>query len=356
VGMTNKPITKTSVIVPNYNHARFLRRRIDTILAQTFRDFELILLDDCSTDDSRSILREYASDPRVRIEFNEANSGSSFKQWNKGVRLAQGKYVWIAESDDYANEHFLERLVPMVESDPKMQIAYCRSWCVTEENLVEGSAETHLPGMDHISWTADYHEDGKEVCRKYLVRANIMLNASAVVFRKAGYEQVGGADESMLLCGDWKLWAAMSLTGKVAYLSEPLNSFRFHAGSVRNKSSQGALKVTETLQVVRWILDRVTPSETVLRKTYKTCADLWVPALMSLRVPFSVKRMILQRVRAVDPHPFLRSLRAVPAAAWGLVRNSVWHPILNWTRPIRHSIGLNQASISAALKRNRREP
>src|SRR5580658_382186 len=97
-----------SVIVPNYNHARFLHRRIDTILAQTFQDFELILLDDCSTDESSSILREYGSDARVRLEFNEVNSGSPFKQWNKGVRLAQGKYIWMAESDDYAAPRLLE--------------------------------------------------------------------------------------------------------------------------------------------------------------------------------------------------------------------------------------------------------
>ena len=77
---------RVSVIVPNYNHARFLPKRIESILNQTFQDFELILLDDCSTDDSRSILSSYASDPRVTIEFNKVNSGSTFKQWNKGVR------------------------------------------------------------------------------------------------------------------------------------------------------------------------------------------------------------------------------------------------------------------------------
>ncbi len=80
-----------SVIVPNYNHARFLRQRIDTILAQTFQDFELILLDDCSTDESRTILREYTSDKRVRLEFNEVNSGSPFKQWKKGLEMALRK-------------------------------------------------------------------------------------------------------------------------------------------------------------------------------------------------------------------------------------------------------------------------
>ena len=96
-----------SVVVPNYNHGRFLPQRIDSILGQTFQDFELILLDDCSTDNSRMILSSYAGDPRVRIEFNSANSGSPFKQWNKGVRLARGEYVWIAESDDYAEPRFL---------------------------------------------------------------------------------------------------------------------------------------------------------------------------------------------------------------------------------------------------------
>jgi glycosyltransferase involved in cell wall biosynthesis len=110
---------RVSVAVPNYNHARFLRQRLDTILAQTYQDFELILLDDCSTDESRTILEQYAGDPRARLEFNEVNSGSTFKQWNKGVRLAQGKYVWIAESDDYSDARFLERLVSLFSTSTK---------------------------------------------------------------------------------------------------------------------------------------------------------------------------------------------------------------------------------------------
>src|SRR5215472_4105163 len=108
---------KVSVIIPNYNHARYLQQRIDTVLGQTFQDFEVILLDDCSTDESRSIISEYAKDPRVRTEFNEVNSGSTFKQWNKGVRLARGEYVWIAESDDYADKRFLEKLVYRLDAD-----------------------------------------------------------------------------------------------------------------------------------------------------------------------------------------------------------------------------------------------
>jgi glycosyltransferase involved in cell wall biosynthesis len=118
--MSQEPIPTVSVIVPNYNHARYLRQRIDSVLGQTYRDFEVILLDDCSTDESRSIISEYENHPKVRIELNDKNSGSPFKQWNKGVRLAHGKYVWIAESDDYADERLLERLVSMLEEGPRV--------------------------------------------------------------------------------------------------------------------------------------------------------------------------------------------------------------------------------------------
>src|SRR5712671_4310882 len=138
-----------SVIVPNYNHARFLHRRIDSILGQTLLDFELILLDDCSTDNSRDILTAYAGDSRVRIEFNAKNSGSTFKQWNKGVRLAKGKYVWIAESDDYADEKLLERLVAVLEGDSAIAFAYCRSCAVTEDGQVmKGFVDSYLEELD----------------------------------------------------------------------------------------------------------------------------------------------------------------------------------------------------------------
>lgn len=347
---------KVSVVIPNYNHARYLRQRIDSVLGQTYQDFEVILLDDCSKDDSRSILSEYARDPRVRIEFNETNSGSTFKQWNKGVRLAQGKYVWIAESDDHADECFLERLVSVLEAEPEVTLAYCRSWQISEDDQKQGFGDSYLEYLDQRRWAMDFRADGREECRDYFVCSNTMPNASAVIFRKAIYEQVGGADESLKLCGDWKLWAAMALEGRIAYVSEPLNYYRAHDASVRSKSKLTRLNVAEALQVIRWILDRVTPPDTVLRKVYKACAGLWFPALMSLRVSFALKGMIWQKVRAVDPHPSRRFLRAALDPAWGPVRNSVWHPILNWTRPIRHAIGLNQANISAALKRNRRSP
>ncbi len=186
-----------SVIVPNYNHARFLPKRIESIFGQSFQNFELILLDDCSTDDSRSILCRYASDPRVRVEFNEVNSGSSFKQWNKGVSLARGEYVWIAESDDYADRQLLETLVTTLGADPTVMLAYCRSWRVTEDDQKNGFGDWYLDYLDPQRWTANFVTDGVEECQNYFVYSNPVPNASAVVFRRAGYQRVGGADEKM---------------------------------------------------------------------------------------------------------------------------------------------------------------
>ena len=313
-----RTMPKVSVIIPNYNYARFLRQRIDSVLQQTFQDFEVILLDDCSTDDSQAILREYAADPRVRVEFNEKNSGSTFKQWNKGVHLARGKYVWIAESDDYADERFLERLVSRLDADPEITFAYCRSWRVCE-GQPNTFADDYLDFIDAHHWKEDFIVNGREECWKSFAHINPVPNASAVVFRKAINERVGGADENLRLCGDWKLWTAMALRGKIAYIAEPLNYFRFHEGSVRNWSVGVGVSSAEGYEVLGWIQDRTTFP-----------ADRWVPSLMSLHVPLRAKREILRRARSVDPHlirnafgPVLRTLRLKFQRHWRELQSAV---------------------------------
>ena len=260
--MSPEAMPTVSVIVPNYNHAPYLLRRIDSILTQTYRDFELILLDDCSTDDSREILTSYRDNPKVRIEFNAKNSGSVFKQWNKGVQLARGRYIWIAESDDYADPRSLARIVPILEEQPEVSFAYCRSWRVGEDDRRLEFADAYLSWLDAKQWTADFVVDGFEECRRHLVLCNPVPNASAVVFRKEVYEKVGGADEEFRVCGDYKVWAAMALEGKIAYVAEPLNYFRSHGENVRTRSQAGALDVTEYFYAMLWVVDRVAAPST----------------------------------------------------------------------------------------------
>jgi hypothetical protein len=299
---------KVSVIVPNYNHARFLRQRIDTILAQTFQDFELIFLDDCSTDDSRSILSSYASDPRVRLLFNEHNSGNTFMQWNKGVGLARGEYIWIAESDDYADPNLLERLLPLLE-DEKTAFAYCRSRRVTQDGQLDGFGDDYLLPVSQDRWSTSYRANGPQECRNYFACANIVPNASSVLFRKAFYQHVGGADESFNLCGDWKLWAAMALAGDIAYLAEPLNYFRTHKNTVRSRTLESNGQVAEALRVIGWVFRNADPPADVRHKVCVVQSEKWVPVVMSRHVPLDLRRTMLRYARDIDPHPFWRAIR-----------------------------------------------
>jgi glycosyltransferase involved in cell wall biosynthesis len=302
---------KVSVIIPNYNHAPYLRQRIDSVLGQTCQDFEVILLDDCSTDNSRSIISEYASDPRVKIEFNETNSGSTFKQWDKGMRLARGEYIWMAESDDYAEERLLERLVKVLDEEPDVTFAYCRSWRITPEGQRNGFADSYLARFEPGRWATDFRADGREECRNWFVFANSVPNASCAVFKKAVYDRIGGVDQNMRVSGDWKLWAAMAFEGRIAYVAEPLNYYREHDATVRIKSRESGLLGAEQLAMLRWMLERVTPTGPVLNRTYAWAAPTWVEPLFSRRLPFRARWGLLRDAVATDPHALRRVVEEI---------------------------------------------
>jgi glycosyltransferase involved in cell wall biosynthesis len=324
MGEPEDAMPSVSVIVPNYNHARFLPQRVESILRQTYQDFELILLDDCSTDYSRAVLSQYAGDPRVRIEFNEVNSGSTFKQWNKGVRLARGKYVWIAESDDYADERLLETLVSRLEAEPAAALANCRSWGVSAEGHLEGLTDAYLAYLDPLRWTMDFSADGREECRNYLIFGNSVQSASSVVFRREVYWQVGGADENFVFAGDWKTWAAMALTGgTVVHVGQPFNYGRFHDASVTARVKRLGVGTAESLRVVRWILQRVTLEKSVYKRLCRGLPYWWVPAILNPRTPVRLRREILHEARMIDPYALLRVMR--PSAS-----------VLRWTAARRY--------------------
>src|SRR5688572_28088308 len=125
-----------SLIIPNFNHAEFLEKRIETVLSQKFEDFDVILLDDCSSDNSKSVIARYTSHPLItQVVLNKANSGSPFKQWKKGIALANGTLVWIAESDDYADETFLQKLIDAASKHPTVGLVYCDSRVVVNDEI-----------------------------------------------------------------------------------------------------------------------------------------------------------------------------------------------------------------------------
>jgi glycosyltransferase involved in cell wall biosynthesis len=165
---------KVSVIVPNYNHARFLRQRLDSIFNQTFQDFEVIILDDCSTENSKEVIEEYRNRSQVsHVVYNETNSGSPFKQWAKGIDLAQGEYIWIAESDDWAEVNFLEIMVSCINSNRNIALVFSAS------NWVYLDHEDKILLHSKI-----FKMNGIEFIKKRMICGNSIQNASAVIFRK----------------------------------------------------------------------------------------------------------------------------------------------------------------------------
>lgn len=228
-----------SVIVPNYNHADFLEQRINSILNQTFQDFELILLDDCSSDESSMILDRYRNHPKVsKVIYNPSNSGSTFSQWNKGVDLATSEWINIAESDDYSAPGFLERLIELTEKDPQIVLAYCQSNKVDSYGNYHGDWSVQTKDLPHQPFDFDFIMDGKEFIQEFLIKMNCIPNASAVIFRKSAYLNAGRANPGIAKCGDWYVWIRILLLGKVGFVTEALNNFRFHENSVIAKEPE----------------------------------------------------------------------------------------------------------------------
>lgn len=244
-----------SVIVPNYNHAAFLTRRIESVLNQTMDNFEVIILDDASTDGSREVIKQFAAqDPRIRTVFNDHNSGSPFLQWKKGLELAIGQHVWIAESDDEASPVFLEKLLLKLKSNPGAGIAYCQSLFIDRNGKVTGNHLENMVELHPTLWRNDFCKDGKDLVKQFMPIMNIIPNASAAVFEKdicrfIPWERV----LKYKLAGDRYFWINLLLHTRLCFLAEPMNYFRMSGDTVRGRYYHSIIYLGEMLRIMESI-------------------------------------------------------------------------------------------------------
>lgn len=284
-----------SVIVPGYNHGSYLRQRIESVLNQTYSDFELILLDDCSSDDSRSILAGYRNHDRVsHILLNETNSGSTFLQWKKGISHARGKYIWIAESDDYCERDFLEKAVTAMEAAKGASMAFCNSFLVDSQG---DDLAVDLDTDDTLRKGYDVWE-GKDFLMKKMLYKNRIYNASAVVFKASAWEKADKGFKAYKLCGDWFFWIEALLQGEVVWLHEKLNYFRIHTNKVTPRAIAEGLDFREYLALFRHICMRLSlPAWT----RYCCCGNVYLHVLTSDKIDRTVKRAITACWKAEFP-------------------------------------------------------
>lgn len=251
-------VPKVSVIVPNYNHAPYLEQRLRSVLGQTYRDFELIYLDDYSPDASNAVYeRVAASDPRSRAELNTTNSGSPFKQWNKGFRLAKGQYIWLAESDDWAEPQLLERLVELLDANPKVGVAYCQTIQVDAQGKPIKSMADAFGSHNRQRFQRDYINGGHDEIRQYLSKENTIPNASAALLRKSVLDEIGGANEDLRLTGDWMFWIKVLLHSDIAFDATPMNYWRTHSMTARAKRIADGLAESEEVIVIDYMCDHM---------------------------------------------------------------------------------------------------
>ena len=221
-----------SVIVPNYNHAPYLELRLESIFSQTYENFEVILLDDASTDDSARVLRRFHQryPHKSTLVINEENSGGVFHQWERGLNLAQGDIVWIAESDDWCTENFLETLVPYFENEAIM-LAYARTVFMDGEGEQQiWSINEYLHDIDPQRWNHPIVETGPAIVREAFAVKNIVPNVSSALFRTPRDLEILADPEwrQMKTCGDWVLYLHLLRGGMLAYSPQACNYYRIH--------------------------------------------------------------------------------------------------------------------------------
>jgi glycosyltransferase involved in cell wall biosynthesis len=191
-----------SVIIPTYNRSTFVRQAVDSVLKQTFSDFELIVIDDGSTDTTRENLLEYQG--RIRYHY-QPNQGVS-KARNQGLGLAGGRWIAFLDSDDLWLPGKLEAQVDFFSRNPLASV------CQTEELWIRNGRRVN-PGKKHQKFSGDIFAPSLRLC---------LVSPSAVMIKKEVFEQVGCFDEALPACEDYDLWLRISVRFPVYLLDRPL--------------------------------------------------------------------------------------------------------------------------------------
>ena len=221
---------RVSVIVPNYNHARFLPQRLASIAAQGYDNIELIVLDDKSTDDSRAVIRATLKKLKLkaRLVCNRKNSGNVFAQWRKGLELATGELVWICESDDFCAPDFLETLVPAF-ADLSVNIAFGRIQFADAEGRPQPGLDAYRESAEPGIWEAPLTRPAREWFDGGFGVNNMIANVGGCLFRRMDLPaEVWETARQFRICGDWYLYLKIAGAGQIAYHPEAVAYFRQH--------------------------------------------------------------------------------------------------------------------------------
>jgi len=297
-----------SVLMSVYNGSRYLPAAIESILGQTFSDFEFIIIDDGSTDDSASIIKGY-DDPRIVLISNTTNIGLT-KSLNKGLRLARGRYIARQDADDISYPHRLAWEKAFLDQHDEVVLVSGEMEFIDESNEVFHRPRLAAPPL-LVKW--------------YLLFYNRIGGHSQVMFRKEPVLSLGGYDESYRYSQDYALWLRLAEEWDLAILDDVIIRYRCaHATSITQTRKEEqlfyALRAAkrhvelllhrpislETMQILRtfWENGRLSPRQTL--QAQKTIRAIYRAFVRKKKPPAEIKERIL---RAIIDQTFLHLRR-----------------------------------------------
>ena len=264
-----------SVIVASYNHATYLDKRISSLLNQSYRNIEIIIIDDCSTDNSLQILEKYEHLENIKLIKRKKNGG-----WvevsNQGVSLSIGEFIIFANCDDYCEFNMIEKLVNGLFSNPNVGISYCRSLLIDENDKVIGN-DYDGRDLDFKKKCVNDTLIEKNEMSKFLLHSCVIPNLSAAIFRKNHFVEVGGLNNSYKVCSDWDLFFRMVEKFDVFYISESHNYFRQHLKTIRSSTKNKVIYE----EYLRLLLPKIKGLKIKEKSKYRfQVINLWAEHLM----------------------------------------------------------------------------
>ncbi len=238
---------KVSICVPSFNGERFIGSALNGLRAQTYDDFELVVCDDCSTDDTRQVIAAIR-DPRLRLHVSDRRLGL-VGNWNRCVELASGEYIQIFHQDDVLRYDAVARLADALDRHPKAGFAFSNAVAIdASDSVIGGHWYPHLPKVDAVF-------SGQEFFRLLLTEGNV-VPCSSVMMRSSHLHESGFFDERLSYTPDMEMWLRLSIGREVAYVAEPLLCLRRHQGQESTRFVGRAAEVDEVWQAVRIVFDR----------------------------------------------------------------------------------------------------
>jgi len=207
-----------SVIIPTFNKAATIMRAIESVQRQSYKNYEIIVVDDGSTDNTREVVREI---PRVKY-FSKNNEGPSSAR-NLGIRKAEGKIIAFLDSDDEWRQDKLEKCIDKLTETPRARVVISNYAIYDEAEKKELKPPKRLRTYSPLMILLSFNETN--------------LHTSSVVTYKGLIERVGGFDERLIRGEDWELWIRLSEIAEFAFINEPLLTVHIHPGS-QTKTSE----------------------------------------------------------------------------------------------------------------------